>query len=152
MKKIFTLLFVSLALIACKSEKSEIQLLEEEFDNNTLLGKDLSTEPPLQQPDSVLRHVVYFSFKDGSTEADIQEVVDAFRDLKGKIPGIMGFEWGVNSSPEGLNRGFTHAFILTFHSSQFRDEYLPHPDHKAFGDVLRPHMKDVLVVDYWARK
>jgi hypothetical protein len=30
--------------------------------------------------------------------------------------------------------------------------YLPHPAHKAFVDVLMPHLDKVLVIDYWAGK
>jgi len=28
-----------------------------------------------------------------------------------------------------------------------RDDYLPHPEHRAFGKLLRPHLKKVLVID-----
>lgn len=103
------------------------------------------------EPDSVLRHVVYFSFKDSSSTEDVQIVIDAFRNLQNEIPGIQSFEWGENSSPEGLNKGLTHAFTLTFHSNEDRDAYLPHPAHKKFGEILSPHLKDVLVIDYWTR-
>ena len=99
----------------------------------------------------VLRHAVFFAFKEESSEEDVQGVVDAFRALPSKIPEIIDFEWGVNNSPEGKNDGFTHCFVLTFKDEKGREVYLPHPDHKAFGDVLRPHMKEkmVFVIDYW---
>lgn len=103
------------------------------------------------EPDSVLRHVVFFSFKSTSTPEDVKSVVDAFRDLQNKIDGIKGFEWGTNSSPEGLNQGLTHAFTLTFHSDADRDAYLPHPAHKDFGALLGPHLDKVMVVDYWTK-
>ena len=103
------------------------------------------------EPDSVLRHVVFFSFKEASTPDDVKSVVDAFRDLQNKIDGIKSFEWGTNSSPEGLNQGLTHAFTLTFHSDADRDAYLPHPAHKDFGALLGPHLDKVMVVDYWTR-
>ena len=32
-----------------------------------------------------------------------------------------------------------------------RDACLPHPDHTAFGALLRPHLEKVLVVDDWLR-
>lgn len=102
-----------------------------------------------QPPGTVLRHAVFFKFKEASSEAQIQEVVDAFRALPQKIDAIIDFQWGVNNSPEKLNDGFTHCFLLTFKDDAGRKEYLPHPAHKAFGDVLRPHMEDVFVIDYW---
>lgn len=97
----------------------------------------------------VLRHAVFFSFKEESTEEDIQGVVEAFRALPSKVEEITDFAWGTNNSPEGLNDGFTHCFLLTFKDEAGRAAYLPHDAHKAFGNVLRPHMKSVFVVDYW---
>ena len=90
-------------------------------------------------------------FKESASEADIEKVEEAFIGLKSKIKEIKDLEWGVNNSPEGLNKGFTHCFFLTFESEEDRAIYLPHPDHKAFGDVLGPHLEDVTVVDYWAK-
>lgn len=101
--------------------------------------------------DSVLRHVVLFKFKEGTTLADIKKVEDAFSALPSKIPQIMSYEWGLNNSPEGLEKGFTHCFFLTFNSVEDRAIYLPHPDHKAFGQVLSPFLDDVLVIDYWTK-
>ncbi|MDH5381787.1 MAG: Dabb family protein [Cyclobacteriaceae bacterium] len=100
-------------------------------------------------PKKQLRHVVMFKFKDTSTEADVKSVEEAFAALPSKIPQIKGYEWGTNNSPEGLNKGLTHCFFLTFDSEEGRAAYLPHPDHKAFGEVLGPHLEDVLVLDYW---
>ena len=99
--------------------------------------------------DKLLRHVVLFSFKEGTPDSKIAEIEQAFAGLPSKIPQILRFEWGLNNSPEGLNKGFTHCFTLTFASEADRAVYLPHPDHKAFGEVLGPHLADVLVVDYW---
>lgn len=75
-----------------------------------------------------LRHVVAFKFKDTASKEDIKKVEDAFRGLKAKIPAIVGYEWGTNNSPENLNRGCTHGFILTFNSEKDRDDYLVHPE------------------------
>jgi hypothetical protein len=99
--------------------------------------------------DSILRHVVLFKFKEGTSSAEIKKVEDAFSELPSKIPQIMSYEWGLNNSPEGLEKGFTHCFFLTFKSEKDRAVYLPHPDHKAFGQTLSPYLDDVLVVDYW---
>ncbi len=97
-----------------------------------------------------VRHVVVFKFKADATDAQIQTVTDAFRALQHEIPGIIGFEHGVNNSPEGKNLGFTHVYLLTFESAEARDAYLPHPAHKAFGETLRSTgiFEDVFVVDY----
>lgn len=97
----------------------------------------------------VLRHAVFFSFKEESSEEDVQRIVDAFRALPSKIDEIIDFAWGTNNSPEGLNDGFTHCFLLTFKDEAGRAAYLPHEAHKAFGDALRGHNDKVFVIDYW---
>ena len=70
-------------------------------------------------------------------------------DKQKKIPQILSYETGTNNSPEGLDKGFTHGFVLTFHSGQDRDDYLIHPHHKDFGKLVGPLLEDVFVVDFW---
>lgn len=104
------------------------------------------------KPDQLLRHVVLFKFKDTASAAGVKQVEDAFYALKGKISLIRDFEWGTNNSPENLNQGFTHCFFASFASEKDRDDYLVHPDHKAFVQVLLPYLDKALVVDYWAKR
>ncbi len=83
-----------------------------------------------------MKHIVVFKYKAGATSGQINEVTKAFKALKGKIPGIASFEYGVNNSPENLNKGFTHVYLITFENAGARDAYLPHPEHKKFGELL----------------
>ncbi|MFP6900277.1 MAG: Dabb family protein, partial [Opitutales bacterium] len=89
-----------------------------------------------------IQHVVCFKFKEDATAAQIEEVENGFAALKNKIPGIDRLEWGTNNSPEGLNKGFTHCFIVTFPNEKAREAYLPHPEHKAFVAILKPILED----------
>jgi hypothetical protein len=82
----------------------------------------------------------------------VKKIEDSFAKLPAQIKEIEDFEWGTNSSPEGLAQGFTHCFFVTFKDAKDRDAYLPHAAHKAFVEVLKPHLDKVLVVDYAARK
>lgn len=100
----------------------------------------------------MLRHVVLFKFKDTSSKEEVEKVVDAFRSLKTSIPQVADFEYGTDNSPEGLANGFTHCFLITFKSEADRDVYLPHPKHKEFVEILKPHLDKVQVIDYWANK
>jgi hypothetical protein len=100
----------------------------------------------------VLRHVVQFGWKEGTDTAYIRSVVNAFRALPAQIPLIKAFEWGTNNSPEKLNKGLTHCFLLTFSSEADRDAYLIHPAHKAFGARLKPFPDQITVFDYWANQ
>ena len=84
--------------------------------------------------------------------ADVDGIVAAFQALPSKITEIKGFEWGTNSSPEGLNQGLTHAFTVTFHSDADRNTYIPHPAHQEFVGLLGPHLDKVTVIDYWTKE
>jgi len=101
---------------------------------------------------SVLRHVVLFKFKDGATKEQVQEVVDAFRALPGKIDSIKAFEYGTDNSPEKIAAGFTHCFCLTFADEAGRDAYLPHAAHEEFKKLVGPRLDKALVVDYWTKQ
>ncbi len=110
----------------------------------------LSMPTPANAQKGSVRHVVVFKFKPEATPDQIQQVTRAFSELRGKIPGITGFEHGVNNSPEGRNLGFTHVYLMTFENAAARDAYLPHPEHKKFGELLGKLgiVADVFVVDY----
>lgn len=99
----------------------------------------------------LLRHVVLFAFKPGSTPDDIAAIERAFAALPAQIPAIVDFEWGTDVSIEGKADGFTHCFFVSFADEAGRDAYLPHPAHKAFVELALPHKARSLVIDYWAR-
>lgn len=100
----------------------------------------------------LLRHVVLFKFKDDAPPTEVEKIVDAFRALPAKIPQIHSYEDGFNNSPEKLNDGLTHCFLVTFRSEADREAYLPHPEHQKFVEILKPQLEKVLVVDYWTSK
>jgi hypothetical protein len=118
------------------------------FTSNNADRKAISATKKTDQ----LRHVVLFNFKEASSAADIRKVEATFAALPTQIKEINDFEWGLNNSPEDLNKGFTHCFFVTFDSEEARDIYLPHPAHLAFVEVVEPHVEDVLVMDYWTKR
>jgi hypothetical protein len=115
-------------------------------------------QPAARQPQSsssrtedenkVLRHAVFFKFKDSSSKEDVDRVVDAFRALPAKIKEIREMQLGENIGRQEFSGDLTHCFLLTFADEEGRAVYLPHPDHKAFGGMLRPHLEKVFVIDY----
>ncbi len=128
-------IFCLLNLFSCSMEKEKNNVASEMAETTDTAKK--------------LRHVVLFKFKEEASKEAIDKVEAAFAELPSKIKEIKGFEWGLNNSPENLNKGFTHGFLLTFDSEEARDVYLPHPDHKAFGAIVGPVLEDVMVFDYW---
>ena len=84
----------------------------------------------------VCRHVVLFKFKDSTPVATVEAIEAAFSNLCRELTFVVDFEWGRNNSPENLNNGLTHCFLVTFANEQDRDRYLPHPAHVALPSGL----------------
>jgi hypothetical protein len=96
----------------------------------------------------MLRHLVLLKFKPDTSPTTIAEITAAFHALRTAIDTVRALESGTDVSPEGLAKGYTHAFLLTFDDAAGRDHYLPHPAHQAFVTQLQPLLEDVLVLDY----
>ena len=106
----------------------------------------------MNQPSMPYRHVVLFKFKASTPDATVKSIEAAFRALCARLACVKGFEWGKNSSPENLDNGFTHCFIVTFASAADRDIYLPHPEHLEFCKrYLDEHLEKACVVDFLAQ-
>jgi Stress responsive A/B Barrel Domain len=96
----------------------------------------------------LLRHVVLFRFQPAASRDAIARVESAFAALATEIAEVRSLEWGTNNSPEGIARGYTHCFTLGFANAAARDAYLVHPRHRAFSALAKPHLAEVLVIDY----
>lgn len=113
--------------------------------NSIRMAKQLTVEKEL-------RHVVLFGWKANANKDSIESAIKAFGELPKQIKTIKKYEWGVNNSPEKLNQGLTHCFVLTFSSEKDRDDYLVHPTHIAFTKLMPNILDKVTVVDYWINK
>jgi len=108
--------------------------------------------PKIDRGEKVLRHIVNLRYKEEATDEQIDEAVKAFENLKNEIPEIQDVEWGVNDSKEGVSKGLTHTFILTFKDDHGREIYLFDKAHIALVNKFGPIIGDVLVMDYWTEK
>jgi hypothetical protein len=84
----------------------------------------------------MIRHTVLVKFPPDARPDAIDALFRALDDLRNALPGMLSFRGGANVSPEGLSRGFTHAFVADFVDVAARDAYLVHPAHKAAGAKL----------------
>lgn len=98
----------------------------------------------------LVRHILLVRLREGISAELFLTAVAAFREMAGKIEGIVGFEYGTNNSAEGHNRGLTYVVTLTFASVEARDAYLPHPEHRKFVDWVGQldMIDEILVFDY----
>jgi Stress responsive A/B Barrel Domain len=95
-----------------------------------------------------VQHMVVVKFRPGVPEATIAGLFAELGELRQVIPGIEHFAWGPYSSPEGLNGGFTHGFLMTFRDAAARDGYLPHPEHERVKQLVLPHVEGVVAFDF----
>jgi hypothetical protein len=100
----------------------------------------------------MINHIVILKIATDINDTEIQKVFNALAKLVDVIPGLMSFSGGENNSPECINRGYSHAFHMTFKDANARDAYLPHPEHervkKMIGNILDKGDDPVLVIDY----
>lgn len=97
-----------------------------------------------------LRHLILLKFKQDITKEQIESTTKAFTDLSKSIDEISAIEWGKNNSNEGLNKAFTHSYLITFKNEKARSAYMVHPAHKALGDNIGSYIADIVIFDYWA--
>jgi hypothetical protein len=153
--KFYADLYAGLYYEAVGQPDKSLQLIQFAAKNPDAKGnymRDVAIVHVKLRTEQVLRHAVFFKFKDASSKDDVARVVEAFRALPSKIEEIHEFELGERMNPAGISGGFTHCFLLTFKDEAGRDAYLPHPDHKAFGGIVGPHLEKVFVIDYWGRR
>lgn len=80
---------------------------------------------------NVVRHLVFFRYKDGTDPADIEMITKRFLALKHecKRPDktsryVVSIDAGKANSHEGADLGLTHGFLVTFNSEYDRDYYV----------------------------
>jgi hypothetical protein len=100
----------------------------------------------------MVKHVALIRFRPDVSQKTIDEVFGALTGLRRTIPGLLDFSGGSYSSPEGLAKGFTHGFVMTFADEASRNAYLPHPDHERVKQQILPLLDgglDGVVVFDW---
>ena len=96
-----------------------------------------------------LIHLVLIKFQSSISPSDFQLIIDSAYSLQ-QIKGVEELNFGKNTSPEGLNKGYTHSLTMKFSSAYDRDSiYLPHEIHQKFVKLFVPLTESVLVYDYW---
>ena len=96
-----------------------------------------------------LNHFVLLKFNDSISNNTLKMIQNASYKLQ-EIEEVKDFYFGENISLRGMDKGFTHIISMKFKNSYEMDSiYLPHPIHKEFSAIFRPHTEDILVYDFW---
>ncbi|KAE9601525.1 hypothetical protein Lal_00040718 [Lupinus albus] len=96
----------------------------------------------------VVKHIVLAKFKDDITPQQIHELTKAYANLVNLIPPMKSFHWGKDVSAENLHQGFTHVFESTFESTEAVAEYVAHPAHVEYANLLLSKLEKVIIFDY----
>ncbi len=84
----------------------------------------------------MITHMVLLRVRKDVTARTVERVFGEIGALQSRLHGILSFAWGPYSSPEGLGRGYTHGFCMTFRDAAARDAYLPHPEHERVKESV----------------
>lgn len=99
-----------------------------------------------------IKHVVLVKFKKTTSPERINEIFAALANLRNSCQGLQDFSGGPYASAEGLGRGYTHGFVMTFRDAACRDMYLPSAAHQGVVNMLVPELEGgvngVLAFDY----
>ncbi len=98
-----------------------------------------------------INHVVLVWFKQGTTKADIDEVIQETNKLPALIPQVKTMSLGraIASDRKMVDDSFDLGIYLTFASQQDMQAYLRHPKHVAFvNKFVKPRLAKLLVYDF----
>ncbi|UWR22021.1 Dabb family protein [Sulfitobacter sp. S190] len=89
----------------------------------------------------MIRHIVLTKFKPDVPESAIAQIYGDLSQLVSDMPGAQGFTGGRSQSPEQIERGYNHGFVIDFDDWEALQQYADHPRHKALGAQLVEHAK-----------
>jgi len=84
----------------------------------------------------MIRHIVLTRFKPDTPEEKIEDIYAGLSSLAENLPGARNFTGGRSKSPEQMERGYMHGFIIDFDSRAALQNYADNEQHKALGGQL----------------
>lgn len=94
----------------------------------------------------MLRHVVFFKFKEGVGEEQIADLERSLAALPPAIPEILSYEFGRDTVRS--DRSYDLALVSTFRDVESLQLYQRHPDHQMVLKKVNDLCGSVLVVDF----
>ncbi|MDW3225232.1 MAG: Dabb family protein [Paracoccaceae bacterium] len=99
----------------------------------------------------MIRHIVLTKFKPETPEDAIAEIYAGLSALSENLPGAQNFTGGRSDSPEQIERGYMHGFVIDFDDWDALQRYANNEAHKALGGRLVANavggIDGILVVD-----
>lgn len=84
----------------------------------------------------MIQHIVLLRLRPEISDAAIADLFAELHGIRGKLSGILAITAGKSESPEQMERGYLHGFVVEFTDWAALQAYQDHPEHKAFGAKL----------------
>ncbi|MFY7777322.1 MAG: Dabb family protein [Elstera sp.] len=84
----------------------------------------------------MIRHIVLIRFQPEVSEGQIAALLTELEEIRAQVPGILAITAGRSESPEKIERGYHHGFVVDFADWAALAAYQAHPDHQALGAKL----------------
>ena len=84
----------------------------------------------------MIRHIVLTKFKASVSEDVVADIYQQLGKLVEQLDGASGFTGGRSNSPEQIERGYMHGFVIDFDSWNALQQYADNPEHKRLGAQL----------------
>ena len=84
----------------------------------------------------MIRHIVLTKFKPETSEEKIAEIYDGLAAVSDRLDGAQNFTGGRSESPEQIERGYMHGFVIDFDDWAALKLYSEDAEHKALGAQL----------------
>ncbi len=84
----------------------------------------------------MIRHIVLTKFRPEVTEEKVSKIYDGLAELSNSLPGASGFTGGRSQSPEQIERGYMHGFVMDFDDWEALETYQNNEIHKKLGGQL----------------
>ncbi len=98
-----------------------------------------------------VKHILLMKFRKSVSDTERQAIWFEFAALRARIDGFESLQFGLNTSRDGLGKGYSHAFIMEFYNAAARDTYLATPDHRKLTvrllQMLDGALDGLIVID-----
>lgn len=81
----------------------------------------------------MIRHIVLTKFKPETSEETIASIYAGLAQISERLPGASGFTGGRSKSPEQIERGYMHGFVIDFDDWDALSAYAYDEEHKTYG-------------------
>lgn len=91
-------------------------------------------------------HIALYHWKEGVTEAQINQALEQIATLEQKIDGIIEISCAKNESK--YSEGYTHVILVRGRNAKAMEDYRNHPDHKKGAKLIESMEEQGIGVDF----